>query len=114
MKIPISARLACPVTKLRMKEKKPITRVSSNVIANEADINCLYIGVLSLTLGFINPRCSIVARLPENIPPIPPRMVNIGGNNAGIHNAFGNSVMNNEISLPAKRLIILNDKAIRV
>ena len=38
----------------------------------------------------------------------------IGGNNAGIHDAVGYLLMNNTIRLPAKRLMMLKDNAIRV
>ena len=70
--------------------------------------------MLSLILGRIKPRWSIVARFPEKMPPIPPLMVRMGGKRARIHVASWNRGANMEIRPPAKRLIMLNERAIRV
>ena len=70
--------------------------------------------VLSLICGFTSPRCSIVARLPLNIPPIPPLTVNMGGNRARIHDEVWNWGEKIDKILPANRLIKLKLKASRV
>ncbi len=62
----------------------------------------------------MRPRCSIVARFPENIPPMPPLMVRIGGKRARIQGAAPNLGVRIEMRPPAKRLMMLKDRAIRV
>ena len=57
---------------------------------------------------------SIVARFPENIPPMPPLMVRTGGKRARIQGAASNWGVKSDISPPATRLRVLKRSAIRV
>ena len=62
----------------------------------------------------MRPRWSIVARLPEKMPPIPPLMVRMGGKRARIQGAAWNWGVRREMRPPANRLKMLKERAIRV
>jgi hypothetical protein len=53
----------------------------------------------------------MVARFPLNIPPIPPRTVNIGGNKASIQGFRLNMGVKMAINPPARRLMMLKLRA---
>jgi len=73
-----------PLTRLITKLKEPKIKVSITVITKTDFTSPQYASVFSLNWGFTRPRCNIVERLPLKIPPIPPRIVRTGGNNARI------------------------------
>ena len=98
----------------RAKEMVPILIVSMKVSTITAAISFLYASVFLLILGWINPKWSIVVRLPEKMPLMSPLTVSIGGKRARIHEAVLNQGENNEIRLPANRLPMLKDSAMRV
>jgi len=62
-------------------------------------------------LGLTRPRCIMVARFPLNIPPMPPRTVNIGGNKARIQGLTLNIGVKTAINPPARRLMMLKLRA---
>ena len=103
-----------PNARLKRNANKPIATVSITVITRLALTKWLYSFVLPLILGLIRPRWSIVARLPENTPPMPPRIVNIGGNSAKIQGALLKWGVNIDIRPPARRLMLLKERAIKV
>ena len=55
-----------------------------------------------------------MARLPEKRPPMPPLIVRMGGKRARIQGASWNRGVKMERRPPAKRLILLKERAIRV
>jgi hypothetical protein len=97
-----------------MKEKAPIINVSMSDIVKMDPTSCRKTGVLPLIWGRMRPRWSIVARFPANIPPMPPLIVRMGGNNARIQGEEANWGVRMEMSPPAKMLSVLKEMAMRV
>ena len=62
----------------------------------------------------MRPRCSIVAKLPLKIPPIPPLIVRIGGKRAKIQGLCLNWGVKIAINPPANKLMVLKLSPMRV
>ena len=94
-----------------MKLNAPRIRVSMTVITMTYLMRPMYRSVFPLIRGLTSPRCIMVARLPLNIPPMPPRTVSIGGNRARIQGLELNKGMKTAIKPPARRLMMLKLRA---
>ena len=98
-----------PVARFRMNEKTPINSVSMRDTTKMDPTSWRKTGVLSLIWGRMRPKWSIVARFPANIPPMPPLMVRMGGNNARIQGEETNWGVRMEMSPPARMLSVLKE-----
>jgi len=98
----------------RVKEIKPMARVSINVITKTVVNSLRYISLFPLILGLIVPRWSIVVRLPEKMPLMSPLIVRIGGKRARIQGAVLICGVMSVIIPPANRLTMLKVRATRV